>query len=204
MRTFELVVHDRVEEYDHVPSSLIPLADWWAAWQAGKAPFTLQPYAELDVRLSDATGTWLSEGFWDLQAMAPACQEVARRLRAGRIALLRSTTGETGCYLVFSEADPVRCVMAAMDDLPQERPFPFWPTPGRSETAEQVARFVAWAEEQAPRWLAGSGHAGRDRARGLNLRLPREQLIADFEAAAGIAAQVERSLVVVSRVGGPT
>ncbi len=190
---FELLVHDYAEEYDHVPSSLMPLASWWDACRCGAAPFALHAYSEVGLRLGTSPGALVEERYCDLDSMADGCREAARRLAQGEVAFLRTSPTNTGGYMVFSDEDPVRCAFVG-EGLPEHRPFPFWPSQFVIDTPADVAAFVVWAKTQVPAWLAPTGNADFDRARGRELRLLRPSLISDLESAAALAAEVHRHL----------
>ena len=187
MKVFELLVYDFNEDFDDLPSTLTTVEEWLS-----RRPFPLSSQSTVGLRISDGAHELVTESFGRLQETAAGCRAAAQRLAEGRLALLRTATDNPGVYLLLSADDPVR-VSWIHERPPCGDVFPF--SPGRSfDPPDAAQRLLEWADAEAVRLLAPSGNPARDRARGLNLRVPRGSLIADLNAQAKLADELYRVL----------
>lgn len=187
MTVFELLVYDGTEDYDDVPSTLTTVESWLS-----KQPFALSSQDTVGLRITDGTNEFVAAKFSWIAEMATSCRAAAQRLAEGRLALLRTATANPGVYLLFSAEDPVRMTLVR-ETPPCDDVFPF--SPGRSfDPPDAPQRLLEWAEAEAQRLLSPSDNPAYDRARGLSLRIHRGSLIADLNAQAKLADELERAL----------
>jgi hypothetical protein len=184
---FDLLVYDSNEDFDDLPSTLTTVGEWLS-----KRPFFLSSESTVGLRIADGTNDLVTESFGRLQETSQGCRAAAHRLAEGCLALLRTSTDNPGVYLLLSAEDPVRVTWV------HERPpcgdvFPF--LPGRSfDPPDAPERLLEWAEAEVARLLSPSGNPAYDRARGLNLRIPRGPLIEDLNTQAQLADEMHRTL----------
>jgi hypothetical protein len=183
---FEIVVFDDDEDFDEVPTTLLPLATW-----LDEKPYERSIVDPVGIRVSDGGTDWLAEAFAHPQALAQGCDEAADRLAAGRAALLRADADVSGVYLFFGTGHPAPFAMIQRAD-DDAHPWPYLSSNSSDVERTQVADLLAWADKQGPALATPTGRGDANYGRGL--ALPRASLIEDLRRAAEELRAYEQAL----------
>ncbi len=173
---FVLTAHDTSEDFDDEPASLLELAEWLAAREAGAAPYDLDPHESVGFRLTDGDRMLVEVAWGSADALAPGCHHAAERLRRAEPALLRSNYLGPSVYLWFVPNDDAVLCGLTLDRAPDDV-FPFTPAPMPND-AERIRVLYQWMASEVQSWLP----------RGMSV--DRENLIANLEASALVASKV--------------
>ncbi len=174
---FQLTAHDTTEDFDEAPTSLVDLEVWWRDQQEGRPPYELDLYEGVGFQLTDGDRL-LEEVSWGGAAqLAPGCQHVAERLRAGKLALLRSSYLGPSAYVWFVPDGDGQVACGMTTERPPHDVFPFTPSL-MPNSPEQIDGLYRWLGERVGSWLASG------------IRVDVGTVVADLERSAKVAAAV--------------